>query len=103
MAQLGARVGVCAVCRLPVHDNQARNKNQSGAYVHAHCVAGAGDEEVGVAGVAPPIAPKPELNDVKGICDVCRMPVFVDQARSKNQRGACVHAQCASPANLPQP
>jgi hypothetical protein len=38
--------------------------------------------------------PKPEIKDIKGICDVCRMPVFADQARSKNQWGAYVHSQC---------
>jgi len=27
----------------------------------------------------------------KGICDVCRCPVYVDQERTKNQRGAYVH------------
>jgi hypothetical protein len=95
--------GICDVCRMPVFGDQARSKNQRGAYVHAQCVAGAGDERVGVAGMAPPIAPKPELKDIKGICDVCRMPVFGDQARSKNQRGAYVHAQCVSRAILPQP
>jgi hypothetical protein len=58
---------------------------------------------VGVAGVVPPIQPKPELKDVKGICDVRRTPVFADQARCKNQWGAYVHAQCASEANLTQP
>ena len=94
--------GLCAVCRMPVFVHQARSRNQWGAYVHAQCVAGAGGEMVGVAGVAPPVAPKPELKDVKGICDVCGMPVFVDQARSKNQRGAYVHAQCVSGANLTQ-
>ena len=55
---------------------------------------------MGVAGVVTPLAPTPELKDVKGICDVCRMP---DQVRCKNQLGAYVHAQCASEANLPQP
>jgi Ca2+-binding EF-hand superfamily protein len=67
-----------------------------------HCEAGAGDDRVGVAGVVPPIAPKAELKDVKGICDVCKKTVLADQARCKNQRGAYVHAQCAE-ANLPQP
>jgi hypothetical protein len=87
MSQLGARVGVCAVCRLPVHENEAGNTNQLGGYVHAKCVERA---------VGPLVVQRPELNDVRGICDVCRMPVFVDQARSKNQRGAYVHAQCVS-------
>ena len=71
--------------------------------MHVQCLAGAGDYRVGVAGVVPPIAPTPELKDVKGICDVCRMPVFEHQTRSKNERGAYVHAHCVSAANLPQP
>ena len=66
--------------------------------MHVQCVAGAGDYSAGVAGVVPPIAPTPELKEVKGICDVCRMPVLADQARCKNQRGAYVHAQCAAAA-----
>jgi len=32
----------------------------------------------------------------KGICDVCRMPVLDDQLRTKNHRGAYVHAKCAA-------
>jgi hypothetical protein len=64
-----------------------------GAYVHAQCAAGTDDARVGVSGVAPPIV---ETNKVKGICRVCRTPVFVDQARSKNQLGAYVHAQCVA-------
>jgi len=95
--------GICDVCKMPVFGDQARCKNQRGAYVHSQCVGGAGDERVGVAGMAPPIAPKPELEDVKGICDVCRMPVFEHQARCKNQRGAYVHAHCVPGANLPKP
>ncbi len=78
--------------------DQARCKNQLGAYAHAQCVAAASDDRVGAAGVVPPTAPTPELKEVKGICDVCRMPVLVDQARCKNQRGAYVHAQCAAGA-----
>jgi hypothetical protein len=56
VAQLGDQKGICAICRLPVLDNQPRTKNQWGAYVHAHCVAGAGDERVGVAGLDPSYA-----------------------------------------------
>ena len=99
MAQQPHQKGICDVCRLPVLDNQPRTKNQWGAYVHAQCVAGADDERVVDAGVSPPIAPKPELKEVKGICDVCRMPVFADQARTKNQRGDYVHAQCVAGAD----
>ena len=88
--------GICDVCRMPVFADQARCKNQRGAYAHAQCVAAASDDRVGAAGVVPPTAPTPELKEVKGICDVCRMPVLVDQARCKNQRGAYVHAQCAA-------
>jgi len=32
----------------------------------------------------------------KGTCDVCRMPVLDDQLRTKNNRGAYVHAKCAA-------
>ena len=71
-----------------------RTQESAGDNVHAQCVVGEGYERVGVAGVSPPIAPKPEIKDVKGMCDVRRTPVFADQARSKNQRGAYVHAQC---------
>jgi hypothetical protein len=31
---------------------------------------------------------KQETEDVKGICNVCRMPVFVDHARSKDPCGS---------------
>jgi predicted RNA-binding protein YlxR (DUF448 family) len=88
--------GICDVCRVPVLADQARSKNRLGAYVHAQCAAAAGNDWVGFAGVSPPTAPTPELKEVKGICDVCRMPVLADQARCKNQRGAYVHARCAA-------
>jgi hypothetical protein len=97
MEQSGHTRGICVVCRLPVFVDQARSKNQWGDYMHAQCVPGAGDERVGVAGVAPQIIEQ-EIKDVKGMCDVCGMPVFADQARSKNQWGAYVHAQCAAGA-----
>lgn len=35
----------------------------------------------------------------KGICDVCNIPVFSDQERTKNQRGAYVHMNCAEKIN----
>ena len=35
-------------------------------------------------------APSPD------ICDVCRMPVLDDGLRTKNHRGAYVHAKCAA-------
>ena len=31
--------GICAVCTLPVLDNQPRTKNQQGDYVHNQCAA----------------------------------------------------------------
>jgi hypothetical protein len=34
--------GICAVCALPVLDNQPRTKNQQGDYVHNQCAAVAG-------------------------------------------------------------
>ncbi len=37
--------------------------------MHAQCVSGAGDERVGVAGVAPPIAPKPVKEVVKEVLE----------------------------------
>jgi predicted RNA-binding protein YlxR (DUF448 family) len=89
---------ICDVCGMPVLADQARCKNQRGAYVHAQCVAAAGDDRVGATGVIPPIALTPELKEVKGICEVCRMPVVADQARCKNQRGAYVHARCTAGA-----
>jgi hypothetical protein len=33
---------------------------------------------------------------VKGVCAICRSPVFVDQERMKDQQGSYVHAQCSS-------
>jgi hypothetical protein len=44
----------------------------------------------------PRTVPSFGIEDVKGICGVCRMPVFADQARSKNQWGAYAHAQCVA-------
>ena len=111
MAQSGYQKGICDVCRMPVFVDEARSKNQWGGYVHAQCVAGAGEARVGVAGVtptvlrktetkdvkgSPTVLRKTETKDVKGICNICRLPVFVDHARSKNQWGAYVHAQCVA-------
>jgi len=39
----GYQKGICDVCRMPVLADQARCKNQMGAYVHAQCTAGSGD------------------------------------------------------------
>ena len=38
--------------------------------------------------------PMAQPRQQKGICDECRIPVFDDQARAKNKRGAYVHLQC---------
>jgi hypothetical protein len=76
--------GICAVCNLPVLDDQLRSKNQQGKYVHSLCAA------VGGAQVVTQV----HTPHQKGICAVCGMPVLVDQARTKNQSGAYVHAQC---------
>ncbi len=45
--------------------------------------------------VASPIfVPIAQPRQQKGICDECRIPVFSDQARTKNERGAYVHLEC---------
>ena len=76
--------GICAVCNLPVLDDQLRSKNQQGKYVHNLCT------EVGGAEVVTQVYTPYQ----KGICAVCRLPVFKDQLRTKNQQGAYVHGLC---------
>jgi hypothetical protein len=39
---------------------------------------------------------RPQPRQRKGICDVCRNPVFNDQARTKNERGTYVHFDCGT-------
>jgi hypothetical protein len=81
--------GICAVCNLPVLDDQPRSKYQHGKYVHNKCA------EVGGAQVVTQVYNPYQ----KGICAVCGMPVFADQARNKNQWGAYVHVQCQPELN----
>ena len=81
--------GICAVCNLPVLDDQDRSKNQRGKYVHTLCAVGGGTQVV--TQVYTPYQ--------KGICAVCGMPVLADQARNKNQWGVYVHAKCQPELN----
>ena len=81
--------GICAVCNLPVLDDQARSKNQQGKYVHSLCAAVGGAQ----------VVTKVYSPHQKGICAVCGMPVLADQARNKNQWGAYVHARCQPELN----
>ena len=43
---------------------------------------------------SPMFVPMAQPRQQKGICDECRIPVFNDQTRTKNERGAYVHMQC---------
>jgi hypothetical protein len=40
---------------------------------------------------------------VRGVCAICRLPVFVDQERMKDQQGSYLHTQCAALQQQQQP
>ena len=49
-------------------DDEARTKNQRGAYVHAQCIGAGGGGAEGEEEEALRLSPRQQ----KGICDVCR-------------------------------
>ena len=93
--------GICAYLKLPcrgVHGAAGPSDEDSGTVVRQAPSPGRQDVGIRHEKHAQPPGP-PGRQDVgirqqKGMCDVCRLPVFVDEERTKNWRGAYVHLSC---------
>ena len=80
---------ICGYLKLPLRSGQnPANKGDQGTAVRNNPPDVLTDGRVGG-----------DARFQKGICDVCNCPVFSDQARTKNQRGAYVHMNCAEKMN----